>query len=466
MSEPSNLGDILKESKLKNHSEGYKASRFNVRTEDKDGNLLLLNTFTNKFIRISPEDKAIVIDILRKPESAQHESGFFKYLLEKGFIISSNVNEFRRAEMKHLETIASEGKLSLTIMPNEDCNFRCKYCYESFAKNFMKESVQDGIINYLKKNIKKYNELHIDWFGGEPLTAIPIIEKLSKEMIELCAKNRVRYSAGMTTNGYNLSLDVFRKMQKCKVLSYQITLDGLKEHHDKSRVRIDGKGTFEKIVSNLRDIRDNVKSNFYLFAIRSNVTKPIFDEIDDYWDFFKKEFGNDPRFFSHLHPTGNWGGDSVKSIENIFCSSKDIVSALKRGVEKDVPVSGLYDDQLIDSVCYASKRNNYVIGSDGVIYKCTVAFEDENNHVGLLTEDGIMHIDEDKLAMWITGHESSDKGCQNCFFRPACQGASCPYYRIHTNKSACPSVKVHIKEYMNIVASQSQRIEQFQGSTL
>lgn len=41
--------------------------------------------------------------------------------------------------------------LELIMMPNEDCNFRCVYCYEDFVKSEMKETVQKGILKYLEK---------------------------------------------------------------------------------------------------------------------------------------------------------------------------------------------------------------------------------------------------------------------------------------------------------------------------
>lgn len=458
MGTPINLADV----KAKKLSNGFKASRFNAKAEDKHGNLLLYNTYTKRFVSVPKSQRDAVESILQNPDGAYIDSKLFQYLLERGFIVKKSANEFRKAEMRHYETIASEGRLSLTLMPNENCNFRCKYCYESFLKNYMKESVQNGIIQFVKKNIRKFRELHVDWFGGEPLTAVPIIEKLSKEMIEICAQHRVRYSAGITTNGYLLTLDVFKKMQACRIRTFQITLDGLAHTHDQVRVRMDGSGTFEKIVSNLKSIRDNVKSGTFVMAIRSNVTKPILEDLDRYYDFFKAEFGNDPRFYCHLHATGNWGGNTVQSIESTFCTNRDIVSALQRGVEKGVNVYPLYEEHLADSVCYAAKRNNYVIGSDGMVYKCTVAFDDEYNQVGYLDEDGNLCLDEDKLALWVSGHESSDKKCQGCFFRPSCQGASCPLVRIHTDQSACPPVKTYIKDYLRIVAAQSPRIEYVQ----
>ena len=52
---------------------------------------------------------------------------------------------------------------------------------------------------------------------------------------------------------------------------------------------------------------------------------------------------------------------------------------------------------------YAANPDSYVIGSDGMIYKCTVAFNNPYNHVGWLKENGEMEIYEDHLSLWLSG---------------------------------------------------------------
>ena len=71
-----------------------------------------------------------------------------------------------------MNVLTSDKKMSLVIMPTEKCNFKCKYCYETFRKGKMSPAVQDAIINYVKKNIRNHTELAVIWFGGEPLEAL------------------------------------------------------------------------------------------------------------------------------------------------------------------------------------------------------------------------------------------------------------------------------------------------------
>lgn len=457
MAEPMSLR--MSEFETKEKEKGYKPSRFNVRSTDKNGDLLLLNTYSSHLVKVEKDKINVIDDILRKPDEAIKDHPLFEKLVERGFIVPKHVDEFRRATLLHEETISGSDQLELILLPNEDCNFRCKYCYESFAKNFMKKEVQEGIINYISKNISKYKSLHVEWFGGEPLTAVPIIERLSNKMIDICKKHKVRYTAGMTTNGYNLTLKVFKKMLALRVLKYQISIDGLENTHDKQRVRADGKGTWNQIVKNLQEIRDNVKTSSFHIMLRTNISMPVLENIGNYADFLVKEFSNDHRFSAYWQTVGDWGGESVKNVS--LCTATDIIPSIKEASDKGVDFS-LFKNQLSagGSVCYAARKNNIVVGSDGIIYKCTIAFDDEDNQIGMITRDGTLHIDRDKFALWVTGHESVDTNCQKCFFRPSCQGATCPLYRIKTNKSPCPPYKQYIKDYIRIAANNGKRVEQ------
>ena len=109
------------------------------------------------------------------------------------------------------------------------------------------------------------------------------------------------------------------------------------------------------------------------------------------------------------------------------------------------------------SVCYAANPHSFVIGSDGTIYKCTVAFEDERNHVGQITEDGRMLLDRAKFLLWTGVGPEKHESCKGCFFRPACQSNACPLERIRSGSPPCPSTKATIDEAVRVVAADAIR---------
>lgn len=68
-----------------------------------------------------------------------------------------------------------------------------------------------------------------------------------------------------------------------------------------------------------------------------------------------------------------------------------------------------------------------VIGSDGKLYKCTVALYDDINQIGYITEGGKKILDQNKLAYWLAPWMKSYEKCQSCGALGACVMQSCPY---------------------------------------
>ena len=73
------------------------------------------------------------------------------------------------------------------------------------------------------KDVEKVN---INWFGGEPLLNIPIIEYITEQL----RKNRIHFKAIIITSGYYIDkVDIITLKEKWNVENIQITLDGTKE---------------------------------------------------------------------------------------------------------------------------------------------------------------------------------------------------------------------------------------------
>lgn len=133
--------------------------------------------------------------------------------------------------------------LNFIIMPTDDCNFRCPYCYEDHIKRNMTIEYMDKIALFVDKNIDRFRGLKVEWFGGEPLLQLESIYYLTERLIKICNAHKKPFLSGMTTNAYLLTRDVFEKLRKLRFLGYQITLDGLAETHDKQRYLVDGRGS-------------------------------------------------------------------------------------------------------------------------------------------------------------------------------------------------------------------------------
>ena len=134
----------------------------------------------------------------------------------------------------------------------------------------MNQEVMDSIIRFVRTMLERhlFREIQVVWFGGEPLLGIDIIDSLSKRMIALADQHSVKYDAEIITNGYLMDARAVEVLAKAKVKEAQITLDGLRTAHDRTRHLVNGDGTFETIVDHIR----NQKIPF-LITIRHNITK-------------------------------------------------------------------------------------------------------------------------------------------------------------------------------------------------
>ena len=216
-------------------SKNYKPSMFNYMVED-ENILILYNSFVGvrSILVVSEQNKNRVKNILTQELTRESLGDIGTSLAEHGFMVPSDENEKTKRDFLFSQ-IVNSNTLELVITVTEKCNFVCKYCSLDFAKGKMSVTVQDNIIEFVKKNIYRYKDMRVEWFGGEPLLCMDIIEKLSASFIEICRKAHKGYSAGITTNGYLLSFDTFKTLYNNKVIAYQITLDGLKQEHDKHR---------------------------------------------------------------------------------------------------------------------------------------------------------------------------------------------------------------------------------------
>lgn len=420
---------------------GFKKSQFNVSTDDDDGCLLLLNTLSGSLLRFS-ETEAREVRLWLADQSSNLGRNLQSELLRCGFMVPESLDEHRRAAMLHEMPFKDRTRRHLIIMPTEKCNFRCVYCYEKFEKGRMKPSLQAGLKKYIFDNLNDVRQLSVSWFGGEPLVARDIVLEMSEDIKMQCERLDVRFRSDMTTNGYMLDLDTAEKLISAGVTSFQITLDGDSIDHDESRPLANGGKTFDRIRKNLLDLRDS-ELEFHV-RLRNNFSPQTLPRAPEFIEFLSFEFSEDPRFSLHFHSVGKWGGPNDDEID--VCSSS-AATAAEFDLMKIASESGFSLDPwrgslaLSGSTCYAADPNSLVIGSDGTIYKCTVAFDDERNQVGMLNEEGTISLDYSKVDLWTRSGEETDGGCQSCAFRPTCQGNVCPWERMINDQKTCVPFK-------------------------
>jgi uncharacterized protein len=434
-------------------------SRYNVRATTADGQLVLWNTYTGKISVFKAKQRDYIQSLLSRKGFDAKPEGMVKYLYERGYLIKEDTDEYRRIQLEFGRKQYRTDRLELILLASEDCNFRCRYCYEDFARGTMRPSVREGVKKLIKKRLPGLRTLVAGWFGGEPLYGFQAIEDLAPFFVEIVEKNGLSYQSHMTTNGYLLTPEVAEKLLAWQINSFQITLDGAAAQHDCSRPARNGEGTFARIFKNLRALRE--RPDIYRVDIRVNFDRNNYPHLGELLDLVEQEFRGDSRFRMQFRAVGQWGGDNDASLN--VCGT-DESRQLRAELRAETRRRGLrVSDDIRDikvgsSVCYAARPYNFIVGASGKLMKCTVDLDKQDrNVVGHLNDDGEMILDQDKLALWTEPAFEQDKKCQKCVVLPACQGIFCPLIRIESNQSPCTplrrTLKAELREALEAIPS-------------
>lgn len=425
-------------------------SKFNYHIKLDNGDLIIYNSLTKSMDKynknISDKVEKYLSGKLNKEEL---KPKLLQNLIDKEYVISEEKDELAIANMRYMENIM-DGRLELTLLPTNRCNFRCPYCYEDHEDITMSKELQDSIIKYVRKNISKYTSVYVSWFGGEPTEELGIMKYLSEEIMEICRKRYKQYRSGITTNAYNLDLETFGEMLSWKINHFHITIDGPKSIHDQQRFKVDGSGSFDKIIKNLLNIKNNFKNRKFTMLIRTNVSYEVFERLEEYLRFMSENFGDDDRFVFYFRTVNNWGGDSINDFKGTLLGRKGNIDIWKKIQEVNMPLN--YDigsDILTEQICYAAKHNHYLIDSDGTIKKCTCDTNSKENIIGYMKNDGAMDLNLTKVAKWTKGPYQGK--CIKCSFMPNCFGRSCPKQEAFGMTPGCSMYETEIEEIIKVM---------------
>ncbi|WP_232510200.1 radical SAM/SPASM domain-containing protein [Paenibacillus crassostreae] len=428
-------------------------SRYTRSVRLKGKGSLLYNSYSGAIVVIEPNEEEEVRNLLAKGMHLPEISSPLKNgMKEAGFLVKAGTDELGNARQLH-DTLKETKSMHLVIMPTEACNFRCTYCYQTFPRGAMTREIINGLKAYVHQVTERIEHLSISWFGGEPMLAFDAIIELSDSFMKSCASMGIDYSADMSTNGYFLTKERFKELLYRNVRRFMVTLDGKSSVHDQRRKLAGGGGTFEKIMDNLKTLREIDES--YTIDVRVNFDEDNVEDVPELLQQLCESFAGDKRFQLLVRPVGRWGGpqDNLIPVCDRTAADTHLWEMTDKGMKQGLELSETIADILMPSgaVCYAAKPNSLVVGANGSLYKCSIALEDEANQIGRLHADGSMELDTDKVARWTDSGEEQDAVCQACFFRPACQGNHCPLYRIRTGKRPCPHEKRQIKQVLHLL---------------
>lgn len=432
-----------------------KPSRYNRVFQATDGTWLAFNAWTTALAEIEPADEAFVRSLLAAPEetpcTTPHQRSIKEALFQARFLVPDEEDEVATARVDLQRDRFRTDRLDLTIAPTLDCNFRCDYCYEEHLKVSMSGTVRDALMAWVEERARTIDTLNVTWYGGEPLLprAYPVVEQLSQRFLELSERRGLAYVASLVTNGFFLDRPKMEALAANGVQRVQVTLDGPPEAHDARRHLIGGRGTFARILENLKETVDLAE-----FQIRINVDARNAMSALEVLEILA-EAGLGAKVRTYLAAVTH-DGAACGNIQELCYSNESFARAeveiYREAARRGLPLSK-YPFRIAGAFCTAEKVNGYVVAPNGLLFKCwhEVTMSPEHSIGSLLDgQQPYQRVTENRWLSWDV--LSTKKGCQTCSVMPLCHGG-CPVEAMKTpdsDRGACEPYKFHLEPLLEL----------------
>ncbi len=373
---------------------------FNLQTET----VLILKS---DLARIVNEHKDSVDDL-----EALHPE-LYREMQQKSFLVPVGTDEVQTLVEGWQAADRDPRSFSMIVNPTLGCNLRCWYCYEEHDRMpLMKPDVLASICRLLERKAADpaLRRLNVSFFGGEPLLGFQdVVMPLLTLAGRLSRERNLALTSNFTTNGVLLTdekLDALEAVGLTDPATFQISLDGNKDYHDRSRVGVNQAPTYDIIVRHMVRAARRGHPVFARLNYTAGNAATFLDVLDDFRDQ-PQEVKNRIQFnFQQI-----WQ-DQANDIRERIDELKTHFRAAGFQVDSDRVSNRHY--------CYADHENHVVVNYDGNLFKCTARDFRPVNREGQLTEDGDLVWNERYAARMAVKY--TNKACLACKILPLCNG--------------------------------------------
>lgn len=390
-----------------------KLSIYNSAITISNKHTLLYNSFSGKFVVV--KNLLISLNDLSIDTLCREYNAIYNQLVDAGIIIGNHVDEISLLKERIYKADNNEHEYILHVNPTLDCNFRCWYCYEKHIPNSrMNQETLNSTLLYISSILHRpsIKSFELGFFGGEPLFFFNGIAKvIICHTHSLCKNLNKSLHIHFTSNGALLNEDIIKFLSRFRC-GFQITLDGGKESHDRTRFNKNNTGSFDTIIQNIFRL---VESGIEVI-VRVNYTSENVDSIYSIYESFKtideahKKFirFDFQRVWQDRIDRFDETENKVKVIRQNFITAHFIV--LTNYIPHDVRNS-----------CYGDKHNHVLINYNGDIFGCTARDFTSENRIGFIDNFGVIHYDS-ALIYKRNNSKLSKPICNKCRIAPICGG--------------------------------------------
>ena len=310
------------------------------------------------------------------------------------------------------------------------CNLRCKYCFADEGeynghKGVMSIDTAKKAIEYVVKRSGPRRNIEIDLFGGEPTMIMDTI----KEIIKFARENEAKWNKNirftMTTNATLLNEEMMDFMDK-EMGNIILSLDGRKSVNDNVRIKVDGSGSYDDILPNVKKMieRRTKGKTYYVRGTFTRANTDFYEDVKAMVDEGFREISIEPVVLEDGHPLAIREEDLDQIMENYDKLYEEMVRRKREGKDEfnfyhfNVDLNGGPCVYKRISGCGAGFE--YVaITPQGEVYPCHQFVGREEYKLGSIYDESY---DSELGKKFKKAHIYNKPKCRNCWARFYCSG--------------------------------------------
>ena len=250
---------------------------------------------------------------------------------------------------------------TLVLNVNTGCNLSCTYCYkEDLAKPALGVKMDfvtaARSVDLLLKAGAARERLNIVFFGGEPLTNVPLIKQVAAYARAEAERAGKAMDFSLTTNATLLTPELIEYFDAHR-FGISVSMDGPKSLHDRHRKSVGGRGTYDVVARKVRLLLERYRSrpvgarvtlgrgNTDVEAIHAHLRgelgfhevgyAPVTSGDDDAHALSTEELGEVHRAFERLGE--DYRRAALRGENNGFSNMHQLMTDLHEGRRKSLP---------------------------------------------------------------------------------------------------------------------------------
>lgn len=324
---------------------------------------------------------------------------------------------------------------SMMIKPASSlCNLRCSYCFyhdvsdhrEIKSHGIMSDVVMNSLIERVFEAFQEESSLTFAFQGGEPtLAGLDYFRKFVDKVNHL-KKDYHEVHYALQTNGTLLDDEWIAFLKENNFL-VGISLDGFIKNHDMNRKDSQLKGTYERIMINIRKMKE-IGVEFNILTV---LTSSLSKHAKELYQFYKKNEFEYVQLIPCLPAFNNKKDPYALQPKQFFQFYDEFYQYWLKDYETGHLMHVTYLDNIIPLFAGFPPQqcgylgfcsNQLIVESDGSVYPCDFYVLDQY-YLGNIQEKGIKELALSNIARdFIQEERTYSKRCKLCRYKYICNG--------------------------------------------